>query len=310
MNNNTNHKEEVNRKLRERSREREIHCDLNDNYNEYYVCYEDNDDKMNVEINRKNRLLLRKNRIKQIQKKYTAEIEQDEHCEINQHKCNQIECNDKDNQIQKEESKDNGDNASSSLSDMFEFSDDNNEHNNNTNKKKNVIDLGLTSKNESIGYYSPQINEIIYDKYKVIGLCGKGIFSSVFKVQDIHTNKLYSLKMIRNIDIMKLSGQKERQILSNLTTNSSQSKFKFIIFKQTIIEPNHIIQLLNSFEFNNHICMLFSLFKMNLRDMLKEQPYTKGLSLSLLKSFSKQLITAFITLHSKRLIHADCKYFS
>jgi serine/threonine protein kinase len=104
---------------------------------------------------------------------------------------------------------------------MFEFSDINDEH----NKKKNVIDLGLTSKNESIGYYIPQVNEIIYNKYKVIGLCGKGIFSSVFKVQDIQTNKLYSLKMIRNIDIMKLSGQKERQILSNLTTNSSQSKF-------------------------------------------------------------------------------------
>jgi hypothetical protein len=178
---------------------------------------------MNGEINRKNRLLLRKNRIKQIQKKYTAEIEQEVQCEItNQNKCKQSECNYNEDQIQNKESEDiNQDNASSSSSDMFEFSDTNDEH----NKKKNVIDLGLTSKNESIGYYIPQVNEIIYNKYKVIGLCGKGIFSSVFKVQDIQTNKLYSLKMIRNIDIMKLSGQKERQILSNLTTNSSQSKF-------------------------------------------------------------------------------------
>ena len=226
MNNNTNHKEEVNRKLRERSREREIHAnDYNCNYNEeeLNVCYEDNDDKMNGEINRKNRLLLRKNRIKQIQKKYTAEIEQEVQCEIiNQNKYKQSECNYNEGQIQNKESENiNQDNASSSSSDMFEFSDTNDEH----NKKKNVIDLGLTSKNESIGYYIPQVNEIIYNRYKVIGLCGKGIFSSVFKVQDIQTNKLYSLKMIRNIDIMKLSGQKERQILSNLTTNSSQSKF-------------------------------------------------------------------------------------
>lgn len=225
---NNYNKEEENYKVRERSREREIHADdYNSNYNEeeLNVCYEDNDDKMNGEINRKNRLLLRKNRIKQIQKKYTAEIEQEVQCEItNQNKCKQSEYNYNEGQIQNKESEDiNQDNASSSSSssDMFEFSDINDEH----NKKKNVIDLGLTSKNESIGYYIPQVNEIIYNKYKVIGLCGKGIFSSVFKVQDIQTNKLYSLKMIRNIDIMKLSGQKERQILSNLTTNSSQSKF-------------------------------------------------------------------------------------
>ena len=175
-------------------RERELNRLGNDIENMKVLNQRINDDKMNGEINRKNRLLLRKNRIKQIQKKYNAEIEQEVQCKIiNQNKCKQSECNDKENQIQNKESKEKEDKApsSSSSSDMFEFSDTNSEH----NKKKNVIDLGLTSKNESIGYYIPQVNEIIYNKYKVIGLCGKGIFSSVFNSVEICSSLSFMLPL-------------------------------------------------------------------------------------------------------------------
>ena len=78
------------------------------------------------------------------------------------------------------------------------------------------IDLGLSTKNESIGYYIPKIGELIHNKYKIVGLCGKGIFSSVVKVVDITSNIGYALKIIRNIDIMKASGDKEKTIITLL----------------------------------------------------------------------------------------------
>ena len=100
--------------------------------------------------------------------------------------------------------------SSSSTPDMF--SDEKPKKENNT---KN-IDLGLSTKNESIGYYIPKIGELIQNKYKIVGLCGKGIFSSVVKVVDITSNIGYALKIIRNIDIMKASGDKEKTIITLL----------------------------------------------------------------------------------------------
>lgn len=83
-------------------------------------------------------------------------------------------------------------------------------------KEENKLDLGLQTKKESIGYYIPKLNDIIINKYKVTGLCGKGIFSSVVKVVDIKSNKEYALKVLRSIDIMKASGQREKEIIKQL----------------------------------------------------------------------------------------------
>lgn len=106
--------------------------------------------------------------------------------------------------------------SSSSTPDMF--SDEKPKKENNT---KN-IDLGLSTKNESIGYYIPKIGELIQNKYKIVGLCGKGIFSSVVKVVDITSNIGYALKIIRNIDIMKASGDKEKTIITFLNKEDPQ----------------------------------------------------------------------------------------
>ena len=91
--------------------------------------------------------------------------------------------------------------------------------------KTNKIVLGLSTKNESIGYYIPKVGEIIQDKYKIVGLCGKGIFSSVVKVVDITSNIGYALKIIRNIDIMKASGEKEKTIISFLNKEDKEGKY-------------------------------------------------------------------------------------
>jgi serine/threonine protein kinase len=69
---------------------------------------------------------------------------------------------------------------------------------------------------DATGYYTPQQDEILYEKYKVIGFCGKGIFSNVVKVVDINNKKEYAVKIIRAIDVMLISGEKERSILKKL----------------------------------------------------------------------------------------------
>ena len=113
------------------------------------------------------------------------------------------------------------DSSTSSTPDMF--SDDFNKNSNaEQNDKISNLDLGISNKYENVGYYAPQLGEIINQKYKVIGLCGKGIFSSVVKVVDITSNIGYALKIIRNIDIMKASGDKERNIISLLNKDDKE----------------------------------------------------------------------------------------
>jgi hypothetical protein len=74
----------------------------------------------------------------------------------------------------------------------------------------------LTQDQENSGYYTPEVNEIINGHYKIIGFCGKGIFSNVVRVVDINTNKEFAIKIIRSIDIMLMSGEKERSTLKRL----------------------------------------------------------------------------------------------
>lgn len=90
------------------------------------------------------------------------------------------------------------------------------------NDKISNIDLGISNKYETVGYYTPQLGEIINKRYKVVGLCGKGIFSSVVKVVDITSNIGYALKIIRDIDIMRASGEKERNIISSLNKGDKE----------------------------------------------------------------------------------------
>lgn len=81
-------------------------------------------------------------------------------------------------------------------------------------KKKN---LNIFKYNEdNTGYYSPKLGEIINSQYKVTGYCGKGIFSTVVKVVDINNNHEFAIKIVRNIDIMVISAEKEKSIIKKL----------------------------------------------------------------------------------------------
>lgn len=98
-----------------------------------------------------------------------------------------------------------------------------NEHNN--------LDLPKLDINENtLGYYIPSLNETLNKKYKIIGVCGKGIFSTVVKVLDITDNKEYAVKMIRNIDIMLISGNKEKNILKKIKEVDKQGRIFFIFY--------------------------------------------------------------------------------
>ena len=66
--------------------------------------------------------------------------------------------------------------------------------------------------------------------------------------------------------------------------------------------------MVNTFEIKRHICMVFELCDMNLRDFLKSKSNQGGgIGLSLVKLYARQLLIAFSLVHKLKIIHADCK---
>lgn len=67
------------------------------------------------------------------------------------------------------------------------------------------------------GYYQPKIGEIIRNRYRVSGIAGKGVFSCVVKAFDSNAVKKeyeqVAIKIIRMYDIMRQSGEKEKEIV-------------------------------------------------------------------------------------------------
>lgn len=87
------------------------------------------------------------------------------------------------------------------------------------------------------------------------------------------------------------------------------NKVEFSLFF-IILDKSHIIKLIDTFDFNNHICMVFELYEMNLRDLLKladKGESNRGLPLNQVRDYAKQILLAFTLIHKFRIIHADCK---
>lgn len=65
------------------------------------------------------------------------------------------------------------------------------------NIKDKVLNLPVMDVNEdNKGYYVPKLNEVINGQYKVLSVCGKGVFSTVIKVLDMNIDKEFAIKVI------------------------------------------------------------------------------------------------------------------
>ena len=69
--------------------------------------------------------------------------------------------------------------------------------------------------------------------------------------------------------------------------------------------------MVNTFDFKRHICMVFELGEMNLREMMgkckQNNPQISGIGLSNVKLYARQLLISFALVNKLKIIHADCK---
>lgn len=86
-------------------------------------------------------------------------------------------------------------------------------------------------------------------RYEVVKASGKGVFSSVVTSTDKlrqdadGNNPLVAIKVIRANDTMYKAGQLELKILNSLAEADPENR-------------RHVIRLLRSFEYRNHLCLV------------------------------------------------------
>lgn len=131
------------------------------------------------------------------------------------------------------------------------------------------------------------------DKYEIITKIGEGGFGVVYKARNVITNRLVTLKKIK-----KKIGMSDDDILQSVINEIENLKnLKGL--------PN-IIKL-NDFQINektNKVFIAYDYCEFDLHDIIY---HGNTLTIQHIKSFTKQMISALLSVHSKGYIHCDIK---
>ena len=90
------------------------------------------------------------------------------------------------------------------------------------------------------------------------------------------------------------SGQQELVILKKLAGADPDNK-------------RHCVLFLTSFEYRNHLCLVFESLHMNLREILKKFGRNIGINLTAVRAYAKQLFIALKHLRNCGVLHCDIK---
>jgi serine/threonine-protein kinase PRP4 len=204
--------------------------------------------------------------------------------------------------------------------------------------------LGL---DDAEGYYKASIGETIsFTKddsqkmsFRVLGIIGKGVFSTVLKCVYQPSSsgasaavdaveQIVAMKLIRSNETMTKAAMKEVRILRLLQATLTKNQRKktnmgnhehFIVrmiesdelgFQSSLVDDtssSDVSPIGSMLEYHNHTVILFEYFPYNLRETLSKFGKNVGINLSAVRSYSKQLLSALKHLADHRVVHADIK---
>jgi hypothetical protein len=130
--------------------------------------------------------------------------------------------------------------------------------------------------------------------FTILDLVGTGTFGQVFRCKRDDTKELVAVKVIKNKPAYYNQGMLEIKIAKLLNSNYDPNNEK------------HIVRLLETFEYKGHICLVFELLGMSLLDLLTQNQF-RGLPLSTVQRFTKEILLALVALEDANVIHCDLK---
>ncbi|KAI9020178.1 kinase-like domain-containing protein [Phycomyces nitens] len=143
------------------------------------------------------------------------------------------------------------------------------------------------------GHYLINPNESLTARYKMMRLLGQGTFGKVIECYDRVRREHCAIKIIRAIPKYREASKVEIRVLNTL-----KAKDPF--------NSNQCIHLIDWFDYNNHICMVFELLGQSIFDFLKSNEF-RPFPPHQIQHFAKQLLNSVAFIHNLKLIHTDLK---
>jgi dual-specificity kinase len=128
---------------------------------------------------------------------------------------------------------------------------------------------------------------------KVIQLAGIGTFGKVYLCNDLETNRIVAVKVVRQITKYVEAAKVEARILNDIREADHSS-------------ISNCVHYYHSFDHLGYFCMVFEALGISLYELVKKNDY-QPFPLNLLQQVADQLCHAVAFLHSMRLIHTDLK---
>ena len=135
--------------------------------------------------------------------------------------------------------------------------------------------------------------------FTILDLLGQGTFGQVFKCQQQvpqggERKPTVAIKVVKNKPAYLRQAQSEVGVLRLLNEKHDPG------------DEKHIVRLLDSFSDKSHLCLVFELLDLNLYELLKQNQF-RGLPLSLIRHFVRQILQAMGVMEEAGIIHCDLK---
>lgn len=148
------------------------------------------------------------------------------------------------------------------------------------------------------------------NRYLILDVLGQGTFGQVVKCQNLKTQEVVAVKVVKNrtayfnqsmmevsvLDLVSLRRALDVQTLTLLKLNGKLDKN----------DDHHLLRLKDTFIHRQHLCLVFELLSVNLYELIKQNQF-RGLSTTLVRVFAQQLLNALSLLNKARIIHCDLK---
>lgn len=137
-------------------------------------------------------------------------------------------------------------------------------------------------------------NSQTQQRYIVKDILGHGTFGQVAKCWVPETNSFVAVKIIKNQPAYYQQAWVEVSILTTLNKKFDPE------------DKHHIVRIYDYFVFQRHLCISFELLDTNLYELIKINNF-RGLSLSIVQLFSKQILRGLSLMKDAGIIHCDLK---
>lgn len=146
---------------------------------------------------------------------------------------------------------------------------------------------------DSEGHYIVREGEFVTAKYQIESLLGQGTFGKVVKCRETRSPRRVAVKIIRAVQKYTDAAQIEIRVLRALRNSDPYNE-------------NKCIHLIETFTYENHVCIVSELLGQSVFDFLKENQY-HPFPPRHIWSFAQQLLRSVAFLHRLGLVHTDLK---